>query len=246
MLVLAIETATDLCSLALLEEGRLAAEIRFRHRMSLSQRLAPHIEFLLHDAGWALQDVGLLAVSLGPGSFTGLRIGVVMAKTLAWTLEKPVVGVSTLEAVAAPACRESAFPALICPALHARRGEVYAACYRQGSAGAGDIPVLSPLHPPAALEDEAFLNLLRQTDAPILCLGDGALRLESAIREAVGDRAGFAPEPFHSPRAEWVGLLADAAYRQGRRDDPLRLTPAYLKKSIVEIKKKSDRPAGAL
>jgi len=240
--VLAIETATDMCGLALLEDERLVSEMSFRHRMSLSQRLAPNLGHLLHDACQTLQEVDLIAVSTGPGSFTGLRVGVVMAKTLAWILSKPVVGVSTLEALAANASLWEAHNMLLCPIIHARRGEVYAAIYRQLPADATateGILRLTPLYPPEALEDSLLLERLSAIEEPFVCMGDGAVRLKEAIREATHRRAQFLSGTLLFPHAQQVGLLGFHKMQAGQSDDPLALTPAYLKKSVAEIRRET-------
>jgi tRNA threonylcarbamoyl adenosine modification protein YeaZ len=129
MRVLALDTATEIGSIALLEEDTLLAQTQLQVEKSHSQALWRAIQFLLSETGWDLGRIDLWAVSTGPGSFTGVRIGMATIKGLAWATQKPVVGVSTLEILASAVAPT---PYLICPVLDARRQEVYFAFYRQG------------------------------------------------------------------------------------------------------------------
>src|SRR5688572_7644865 len=117
-MILALETGSSLASLALMDGLDIVAETAFRHRMVLSRDLMPAIDELLAGAGAAWDDVEAVAVGLGPGSFTGLRIGVVTAKALAWAARRAVLGISSLAALAAP--HLAPLEALICPVLEAR------------------------------------------------------------------------------------------------------------------------------
>ncbi len=127
MLMLAIDTAQEIGALAIANDYELIAEYHFRHKNSTLRRIVPDIEGLLSDACYSPSDLNAIVVSLGPGSFTGLRIGVTVAKTLAYVLKIPIVGVGTLDALArgvAPTGTD-----LICPMIHARANEVYWAMF---------------------------------------------------------------------------------------------------------------------
>src|SRR5512136_810025 len=100
MLILALDTSGDVCTTAILNGTALVAQTVFRHRMDLLQRLAANVKWLLDDAGLSVQDVDAIAIALGPGSFTGLRIGVTTAKGLAYATGKKIVGLPTLDAIA--------------------------------------------------------------------------------------------------------------------------------------------------
>ncbi|MGB9825310.1 MAG: tRNA (adenosine(37)-N6)-threonylcarbamoyltransferase complex dimerization subunit type 1 TsaB, partial [Desulfofundulus sp.] len=127
MLVLGIEAATPVAAVAVVDGERLLAERMVNNRRTHSVNLLPMIKAVLEDAGVGREDLGGIAVSSGPGSFTGLRIGMATAKTLAQVWGLPVVGVGTLDALAHPLTGQGG---LICPILNARKDEVYAAVYR--------------------------------------------------------------------------------------------------------------------
>jgi len=133
MKCLALDTTTDVSGIALADESGLIAEYNFAHRMDLSRRLMPNIVALLTDCGMEMKDVQALGVSIGPGSFTGLRIGVVTAKTLAQALGIPIAGIVTLDLLAH---QFDYLPeAIICPLIKVRKGEVYYAFYRTTGIG---------------------------------------------------------------------------------------------------------------
>ena len=133
MRVLALDTATEIGAIALVEGDTLLAQTQLRVEKTHSKNLWRAIRFLLAETGWGLEQIDLWAVSTGPGSFTGVRIGLATVKGLAWVTQKPVIGVSTLEVLALSV---TPTPYLICPILDARRQEVYFAFYRYTSAGA--------------------------------------------------------------------------------------------------------------
>lgn len=128
MRCLALDSTTDISSIAITDGAETLGEHNFLHRMDLSQRLMPNIVNLLKDCKLAMSDIKAVGVSLGPGSFTGLRIGVVTAKTLAQTLSIPIAGIVTLDLLAH---QFDYLPsALVCPLIKVRKGEVYYAFYR--------------------------------------------------------------------------------------------------------------------
>ena len=128
MRCLALDTTTDICSIGLADESGLIGEYNFAHKMDLSRRLMPNVVSMLKDVGMEVKDVEALGVSLGPGSFTGLRIGVTTAKMLAQTLDLPIVGIVTLDLLAHQFDYLSS--ALVCPLVKVRKGEVYHAFFR--------------------------------------------------------------------------------------------------------------------
>jgi tRNA threonylcarbamoyladenosine biosynthesis protein TsaB len=155
MVILALDTSGDTCSVALCRDTTLLAELNFRHERRLTERLPGLIAFLLDDAALTLATVDAFAVGIGPGSFTGVRVGVTMAKLFAETLGKPLVGVSSLDALAQPP------PATDFVAVApSRRGEVIAAFYTAGQT--------SPYDGPTIVATDAL-----PTDRPILGELDG-------------------------------------------------------------------------
>ena len=223
--LLALETATDVCAVAILAGGRIVAEAAVRRPQQHGALLAPLVREVLGWAGLAPADVAAVAVSAGPGSYTGLRIGAATAKGFAAALGVPLVAVPTLDALAreaAPAAAALAPGAVLVAVLPSRRGEVYAAAYRLAP-GAPDPAGPSPLRDAAGLavgDVPAWLG----ADGPAVLAGDGAARLAPFFPDALAlaaDRAG--------PDAAAVARLGAARLAAGHVEDLAAWEPAYLK-----------------
>lgn len=226
MKILALDTSSTSGSIALLDNGRLVSELTVGAVGTHSQWLLKAIDTLLSDAKTRINEVGLFAIDTGPGSFTGLRIGISSIKGLAWPLGKKVVGVSTLKALAMN-LRDSM--RIVCPVLDARKNEVYAALYefRDGAATA--------LLPDSALKPEALFDEIKKRgiEGSVIFLGGGLGTYMEAVKNNIKG-ALFAPEPLWHLRAVNIGLLAsDDA---GAAVEPSELAPVYLRKSEAEIK----------
>ena len=240
MLILGIETATAQVACALgNQDGILAVTSLGRPRRHV-ESLVPAIEFTCRQAGVTLDSVHCIAVDVGPGLFSGLRVGVATAKALAQALRVPTVGVPSLDLLAFPVRFSSR---LIVPVIDARRGEVFCAFYRQVPGG---VQRLSPhqLLSPADLASE----LLARNEECLL-VGDGALRYTEQLGETVSFELGG---PLHSsPSAE---ALVDLAHARALREEFSAfwdLEPLYLRRSDAEINwataadaRASDRRAG--
>ncbi len=222
MRILAIETATTTGSVALCEESTLVAEVTESVPMRHLEWLAPTVVRVLAEAGWRPEDIEGLGVSQGPGSFTGVRIGIATAGAWAKARRIPVVGIPTLAASALGAEAQG----LICPVLDARRGEVAAAAFRRDG---GFVRVLDDLIAPI----ETVLQALRP-DEDLTFVGDGLERYGTAIQAAYGDRAHFAPRERWVLRASAVGRLAWERLSRGEQDDPYELLPRYGRQAIIE------------
>ncbi len=206
-MILALDTSGAYCVLALAEDdGAVRAVCVFEGRRTLSRRLMGELDGLLTRSGLTLADVSAYAVGLGPGSFTGVRVGVTTAKMLALVADKPLVGIGTLDAYAA-AWQTLDGDAPIVPVLPSRKGEVYAAVYRGGELRQG----------PFAESVEAIGKRLQAIPGAILC-GD-ATRLSDWSGPALA-------QPWTPPE----GLTRLAARRLGAwdTDDPLGLVPVYV------------------
>lgn len=214
--VLGIETATALGGVALVSDsGELLGEITLRNHESHSERILPAAEWLVRTLGVALRDCAAVAVSHGPGSFTGLRAGIATAKGLALSLAVPLYGVPTLEALAANAPPGSG---PVCAVLNARRGEVFCALFRRGPAGPERIgsDTLVPLR--------SFAD-----DLPADCLVVG--ELPGSIRELCPPGRGvrFAPPHLGHPRAGVIAERGRAARAAARSSELTTLMPHYLR-----------------
>ncbi|GAB6158457.1 tRNA (adenosine(37)-N6)-threonylcarbamoyltransferase complex dimerization subunit type 1 TsaB [Desulfotomaculum varum] len=227
MYVLGIEAATPVAGVAVAADGCILAERLVNNRRTHSVNLLPMIKAVIEEAGISAGQIGAVAVSSGPGSFTGLRIGLTTAKTLAWLWQVPLVGVSTLEALALPLAAQDA---IICPILNARKNEVYAAVFR-GNAGQPEL-----LAGPLALGIEELVQLLQQWEEPVIFLGDAVPEYRQQIESYLGRRAVMAPRCAMLPRG---GALAELGWRKmmnGGGVPPLQLVPEYIRLSEAEVK----------
>lgn len=219
MLVLALETGSAQGSVAFLEDGRVLAEEPLGDRLDQERALVPALESAVRGRGLEPAAIGLVAVGIGPGSFTGLRIGLACAKTLALALDKPLVGVPTFDALPA----NLPDPAARCaPVLDARRGRVYGASFRRE--GAAWVRETEDLWLPPG-------ELAARLPKPALAFGPGASAYPDAFRAAgfaLGDPA------WAVARASEIGRLAIARAAAGLRDDPRAIEPVYLCRLAAE------------
>jgi tRNA threonylcarbamoyladenosine biosynthesis protein TsaB len=229
MLTLAIDCATQTIGIALLDNREVCAELSLKLGRHHAEVLLPALGQVCELAGLAPGKVDLLACTIGPGSFTGLRIGVSTVKGLALGLQKPVVGVSTLEALA---MNGIAGAGLVCPLLDARKNQVYTGFYRRGPVG------LPEREGPERLTD--LERLLKEIPpGEIVFLGDGAMRHEQRLTQAFGSRAVL--PGLHRQRilASAVGLIGRHRYSQGERLNTLTFAPRYLRLSEAETRLES-------
>lgn len=220
MLIVTIETCTDTSTLGLVRDGAVLAEAAFPARHTLVRRLIPRLEWLLAEAGLSRADLQAVAVSLGPGSFTGVRIGLAAAKTLAQWGKIALAGIPTLEALAYP-YREYGH-ALLVSFINARRQQVYAACFR-GEGGA-----LLRLTSDLALSADPFHEEIRRhrgdTERVLLVGQDDGIA--PAFRAGVPGEVSVV-RTLVTPHA--LAALAEARLATGETDDPMTLAPIYLR-----------------
>ncbi|HHW91663.1 MAG TPA: tRNA (adenosine(37)-N6)-threonylcarbamoyltransferase complex dimerization subunit type 1 TsaB [Firmicutes bacterium] len=226
MLILAVDTATTVASVALVEGERLVAEeVLNIPQKTHSERLLPVLVRILAGTGVEIEQVDGIAVSAGPGSFTGLRIGLGTGKGLAQALNKPLVTVPTLDALA----YNYYFPeTLVCPLLDAKQGYIYTALYWGGKAG------LERLTDYLALTPEELTGYLEGRDEPVIFLGDGIDLCGAAVSKLQG-RAFLVPEASRLPRASSVAFLGRQALAENPGGVPLTAQPLYVRKSAAEI-----------
>lgn len=201
MIWLGIDTANTPLSVAIVKDGQLLAEENTSMAINHSLRAMPAIEEIFSKVNLTPSDIDAIAVSEGPGSYTGVRIGVTIAKTLAWTLEKPLKGVSSLKAIA---MNGLFFNGLICPIVDARRENVYAGVYES------DNERLTSLIEDGHYSLEELVALLQEYEGPILFIGkDVSLHKDTLVAELNG-RAVIAPLHFNLPRASSLIYAAQA------------------------------------
>jgi len=229
MRILCLDTSTSLANIALAVDERIVAGSVFTCNRTLSARLLPEIERLLGLEGLGYGDLDLLAVAVGPGSFTGVRCGVATVQGLSLATGAPCVGFSTL-ATQAMNFPFSALP--VCPLLDARKSEVYASLYDCST------PIPSPLINDCVIPPERMFDLIRETtDQAVIFVGEGAARYHDVIAARMGERAVFAPFPHHGGHAANGVLLALDAFRNGLAQKPSHVQPVYLRASEAEYAK---------
>ena len=225
MKILSIDTSSGVASAAVTEDEKLICEFILNNKLTHSQTLMPIIDRVLKESDTDLSQMDFIAVTNGPGSFTGLRIGVSTAKGLADALKKPVVGVSTLEAMAynLPYCGF-----LIVPIMDARRSQVYNAVYRWNK------NELEQISSPRAISVEDLLKELKELNEKAVFLGDGVPVYKDIIKQEMGENVMFAPSCANAQRASSVAVAAKKLYENGKATDGLGLVPVYLRKSQAE------------
>jgi tRNA threonylcarbamoyladenosine biosynthesis protein TsaB len=217
--ILALETATPRGSVAMVSGGAVLAEVFLLPVPRASGSYIAAVEALFDAAGAATGDVSAVAVSAGPGAFTGLRVGMSAAKGFCFGWGVPLVPVPTLLALA------HRFPGegrIVCPVQDARRGEVYAALFRW--VGGGEPARLSP----DMAIDPALLPG-RIPDGDVLFCGDGVTPFGALFRAALGDRAILVSGDEGLPRASAVGIVGERIFRDGGGEDPRTAIPFYLR-----------------
>lgn len=215
MIWLGIDTANTPLSIAIVKDGQLLVEENASVAINHSLRAMPAMEEVFSKANLTPTDIDAIAVSEGPGSYTGVRIGVTIAKTLAWTLEKPLVGISSLKAIA---MNGLFFDGLICPLVDARRENVYAGVYESDNENLASV-----------IEDghysmDELLALLHEYEGPILFIGKDVSLHKNKLIDQLGKRAVIAPLHFNLPRAS---SLIYAAQQSETGEDIHNFVPEY-------------------
>ena len=216
--------------MALLQEETLLADMTLNIKKTHSERLMPLVDTLLTESGTGRADLGGVAVSAGPGSFTGLRIGVATARGLAQGLGIPAVPVCTLQALAETVPTPGT---LVCPLLDARRSQVYTALYRRG----WEEPFsLNSLVEPAAMSLAELTANLKAYEEPVVFTGEGLQSYSVVLKEALGKHAILPAAPFRLCRAAMVALRGRALLAANPEASYLELLPSYLRRPEAERK----------
>jgi tRNA threonylcarbamoyladenosine biosynthesis protein TsaB len=218
--ILSLETSTDVCSVALYDNRRVLSSIALREPQAHASKLGPLIERAMRESHTSLKDLRAVAITNGPGSYTGLRIGTSTAKGLCYALDIPLISVGTLELLAFQGSAHNAGNALLCPMIDARRMEVY--CLIADGA-------LNILEPPSAtvVDHNSFAELL--SEHRVLFFGNGASKCREVI---VHPNAIFVDDIF--PAAASLAEMADKKYAAHEFEDLVGFKPFYLKEFAVK------------
>lgn len=216
MKVLGIETSGNIGGIAVCEDKHVLTTKDFGSLMQHSKELIPTIKDALNQIGWEPKDIDLFAVDVGPGSYTGLRVGVACAKTLAYALNKPVVDVPIFDVIAENYTMDST---PICPIIDARRNHVYACIYKLEGAQRKKVSDFLVIQP------RKLLSILPR---PVTVFGDGVSLYQDIFqqKDIFIDRKEKA-----LPKAEYVALLGERIYESGRQCEIDKLLPLYLRRA---------------
>jgi tRNA threonylcarbamoyladenosine biosynthesis protein TsaB len=221
MKILGIDTSSHFNTIGLISGKQILADFSWEARNSL-QKIILNIDLVLRKGGLTLAEVDGLAVGIGPGSWTGVRVGVTVGKILSYALNKPVCGVSSLDALAYQA---KDMPILLCPLIDAGKENVYAAFYR-------------PQGETMAKEGDYYVGdikgLLKMVKEPVLFLGKAAELYRQIIVEELGPLANYRGEVGDVQKGYVIALLALPRLERGESDDNLSLAPLYLKESLAQ------------
>lgn len=220
MKIFAMDTSTLTASVAVLNESRLLGEYTVSDKLTHSQTIMPMADALLKSLDCTLEDIDVFAVCLGPGSFTGLRIGIATVKSFSQVLNKPIIGVSSLDAVSYNfSCTEDV---IICPMIDARRDEVYTALYKNDEKLVDD----------KAMHIDELLDEL--SGKKVIFCGDAVQIHNDRIKSRTDEKWETAPCHMLLPRASSVAYSALKRALKGDFDDAYTLNPVYLRKSQAE------------
>ena len=229
MKILAIDTSTMLGGIAIMDESLLIAESRLNVKSTHSERLMTEIEHCLKQSGIKISDIDVFAVATGPGSFTGLRIGLSTVKGFSYATGKQIVSVPTLEALAWN-FPYSKYP--VCTMLDARKKEVYAGLFKWEEENFTRLINETPAKP-----EEFARDALRVThDDKLIFAGEGAALYRDKIIEVMGEKAVFASPEKTVPSPGNVAVLGLKKAKAGEFSEPVSLIPMYIRKSEAEVK----------
>lgn len=226
MKILGIDTSTKFCNLGLIEDEDILIEYTINGlKKKHSSILVPTIKNLLKTIDLKIEEINGIAVSVGPGSFTGLRIGLSVAKGLCYARSLPILGIPTLDAIA---FLLKEIPYLICPVLESKKDEIYDVVFRGGDS----------LHRVMDYKCEDIQSLLARLsllEEKIIFLGDGIKKHQDNIKEKIGKNALFIDSQLNLPVASNVAFLGLNKLKKEEEDDVSTLSPFYLRKSEAEI-----------
>lgn len=233
MKVLALESSGAVAAVALAGEDKLFGEFFLDHKKTHSQQLMPLVEELLTGLDMNIEEIDLFVVSKGPGSFTGLRIGISTVKALGQALNKPVIGIPTLDSLAYNLLH---WEGLICPIMDARRDQVYTCIYKSDHRGIGDGICPRRLSEYMAIPLGSLIERLKDFDGNVMFNGDGVIPYWDIIKDNMGDRALRSPSNIMMQRASSLAFLALKEAKGGKTQSYSDLLPFYLRKSQAEQK----------
>ena len=229
MKILSIESASVTASCAVSEDYNILGEFTLSHKKTHSEKLMPLIEELMKELGLKMDDIDLIAVSEGPGSYTGLRIGAALAKSLAFASGTKLISVPTMKSLAGNVYEADK---LIVPIMDARAGRIYTGIYKWTE---GD---LREVKDQFACNIDDLIEDLKGFNVPVVFNGDGSVNYREKIIDNLKGQASFAPEIFNYLKASTLAFIACRMAAEGAYVDPKDFKPEYLRLSHAERNRK--------
>ena len=229
MKILAIESASITASCAVSDGDSILGEFTLNHKKTHSEKLMPLIEELMSELGIKLQDIDVIAVSEGPGSYTGLRIGAAIAKSMAYAANIPIVKIPTIKSLAANVYDVDK---LIVPIMDAKAGRVYTGIYKWENGDLVDVKEQFPCN-----LDE-LLELLNEYDEAVVFNGDGSVNYKNIIEEKFNRKPLFAPSKFNCLNASTLSYIGLRMAEKGDSVSASKFSPQYLRLSQAERNQK--------
>lgn len=234
MITLGVDTSTDSLAVSLIDGKKILADYNSAAALRHSALLVPAIEKALKRAGINIKNIDLFSIGIGPGSFTGLRVGITAVRALAIALDKPLMGVPTMDVIAHNGLmylRRTKLPngkVKICPVLDAKRKQVYACIYEHD-----DVNIIRKTD----YLLEPVEKLVKRLKGPVLFLGDAASLYKTELQHKRSLKARFFNGKNWLPKASVVARLALVEYNKGRSDNPYDLVPLYLYARDCQVRK---------
>jgi tRNA threonylcarbamoyladenosine biosynthesis protein TsaB len=227
MKLLAMDTSTAVMGIAVmdLEHAQILCETTLHLQRNHSVRFMPMMEHLLHELELTMADIHVLAVTAGPGSYTGVRIGVTTAKTISWARQLPLYSESSLTVLAMNGLR---FVGVVVPLFDARRRRVYAGVYERQE------KQMVELYPQQVMEIDRWLEQLKKYEQPVLFLGNDVVHFRKEIEQHLGKQAQFGTVAEHVPRSSQLAMLAWRKWADHEPPEHMDFAPHYLQLAEAE------------
>ena len=226
MIILSIDSSTPVAGIAVSDGKKLLGEVMINTQNTHSEKLMPMVAQLLHDLQMSIQQIDAVAITCGPGSFTGLRIGMATAKGIVQGGNKKLIAIPTLDTLAQ---NLNHYPGIICPIMNAQKKQVYTAIYRSGR------NKLERLSDYQAIAVEQLAAQLKELKEDIWFVGDGVAAFADMFQELLGDACRFADGHNILPRAGALAMLAAERASEERFDDLYQAELIYIRKSEAEV-----------
>ncbi|MEN8904587.1 MAG: tRNA (adenosine(37)-N6)-threonylcarbamoyltransferase complex dimerization subunit type 1 TsaB [Clostridiales bacterium] len=225
MKLLAIDTSTSCAGICIYEDNKVLAELNINNdKKTHSQKLIPYINNLLKEFGFKVSDFDIFAVTTGPGSFTGLRIGITTVKIFSYIYKKPLVGVTTLDTMV---YNYHFSEKILCPIIDARNSQVYTSIYTNN----GHLDRITDY---MAIHIDELIKILNNFNREIIFLGDGIDKHRDFLDKTIKSKCFFSPANLKFQKSSSLATLAYEMYLRGEVSNSFKLEPFYLRKSQAE------------